>query len=509
MVSSPNLNLPYIMPSQAQKHVTHNEALRALDAIVQLAVADKDLDTPPGSPDTGARYIVGASPSGAWTGHANDIAAWQDEAWAFYTPGPGWLAWVHDESQLYLFSGGGWSAAPGGGGAGIVPKGAWNGSETYAVGDLVEHEGHPYVSNIDANIGNEPDESPASSAAWTYFSMVVGTGGGGGGGDGEAETLGVNATADTTNRLAVSSPASLFSHEGDDHRLKINKAATAATGSVLFQTDFSGRAEFGLAGDDDFRVKVSADGSEWSDAITVDSASGKVALPHTNVLTNFAVSLLPDSGRFAGNDATATNVSAYSFPSYLTVYNSSTHASAGKFITNNNDYGGSAGALPADIKDLIDLIRSPAHRRYNVEFFVSEITMGSGTASTPITVEAVNYYYSLFLTFGPRVPAMTFHVYLRALDDRIVYRAYPGQTIIKDGVRSTENVTIDPADGWVSITVEDEQDPYESVGYNPLPLNIYARSGEKYLLACPALMGGITQVDDNIGIIAGVNRWLP
>lgn len=32
MDSSPNLQLPYIMPSQAQKHVTHNEALRTLDA---------------------------------------------------------------------------------------------------------------------------------------------------------------------------------------------------------------------------------------------------------------------------------------------------------------------------------------------------------------------------------------------------------------------------------------------------------------------------------------------
>jgi hypothetical protein len=30
------LSLPLIQPSQAQKHVTHNEALRILDAVVQL-----------------------------------------------------------------------------------------------------------------------------------------------------------------------------------------------------------------------------------------------------------------------------------------------------------------------------------------------------------------------------------------------------------------------------------------------------------------------------------------
>ena len=33
-----NLQIPYILPSQAQKHVTHNEAIKALDAVVQLAV---------------------------------------------------------------------------------------------------------------------------------------------------------------------------------------------------------------------------------------------------------------------------------------------------------------------------------------------------------------------------------------------------------------------------------------------------------------------------------------
>ncbi len=33
------LSLPYIMPAQAQKHLTHNEALRTLDTLVQLSVA--------------------------------------------------------------------------------------------------------------------------------------------------------------------------------------------------------------------------------------------------------------------------------------------------------------------------------------------------------------------------------------------------------------------------------------------------------------------------------------
>ena len=127
-----------------------------------------------------------------------------------------------------------------------------------------------------------PSSCPTSTADWTYFTiLVVGTGGGGSASVNPALLVGVNATADAANRLAVASPASLFSHEGSDHRLKVNKATEADTASVLFQTGFSGRAEFGLAGDDDWHVKVSADGSDWHEAIVVDRATGAVSFPNT------------------------------------------------------------------------------------------------------------------------------------------------------------------------------------------------------------------------------------
>ena len=41
MTDTANLALPCIEGSQAQKHVTHNEALRVLDTLVQLAVLDQ------------------------------------------------------------------------------------------------------------------------------------------------------------------------------------------------------------------------------------------------------------------------------------------------------------------------------------------------------------------------------------------------------------------------------------------------------------------------------------
>lgn len=109
MATSTNLILPYLDAAQAQKHVTHNAALTALDAVVQLAVLDRDLTAPPGSPADGARYIVASAATGAWSAKDGKIAAWQDGAWAFYTPREGWLAWVSDENLIYVHDGTSWS----------------------------------------------------------------------------------------------------------------------------------------------------------------------------------------------------------------------------------------------------------------------------------------------------------------------------------------------------------------------------------------------------------------
>lgn len=52
MEHSANLQLSYIMPSQAEKHVAHNEAIRALDALVQFAVLDRIFPRLPGRQKT-------------------------------------------------------------------------------------------------------------------------------------------------------------------------------------------------------------------------------------------------------------------------------------------------------------------------------------------------------------------------------------------------------------------------------------------------------------------------
>ncbi len=46
-------------------------------------------NTPPGSPVTNDMYVVGTSPSGAWAGHANNLAQWTGSAWLFTAPDHG------------------------------------------------------------------------------------------------------------------------------------------------------------------------------------------------------------------------------------------------------------------------------------------------------------------------------------------------------------------------------------------------------------------------------------
>ena len=209
---TPNLSLPFIQGAQAQKHVTHNEALEVLDTLVQLAVERSDLSAPPAAPGEGQAFIVGPAPTGDWAGQAGRVASFRGGGWVFLAPRPGWLAWDRDAGDIRVWRGGSWQALPGGGPAA------------------------PDLDNLDG--------------------------------------VGINAASDAVNRLSVSAPATLLNHDGAGHQLKVNKAGSTDTASLLFQSGFSGRAEMGLAGHDDFTLKTSPDGAAFTEALRVDAASG-------------------------------------------------------------------------------------------------------------------------------------------------------------------------------------------------------------------------------------------
>ncbi|SMG50290.1 DUF2793 domain-containing protein [Paracoccus sp. J56] len=103
-----HLGLPYLLAAQAQKHVTHNEALRLLDAMVQLSVLDRTRTAPPASPADGNRHLVAAGATGLWAGWDLNIAFWIDGAWIRMVPRTGWLTWVAAEGLFLVWTGSAW-----------------------------------------------------------------------------------------------------------------------------------------------------------------------------------------------------------------------------------------------------------------------------------------------------------------------------------------------------------------------------------------------------------------
>ena len=61
---------------------------------------------------SGARYIVGTTPTGVFVGHNNDVAFVVGGAWAFLNPIAGWIAYVADEALYYSFNGSAWVTPP-------------------------------------------------------------------------------------------------------------------------------------------------------------------------------------------------------------------------------------------------------------------------------------------------------------------------------------------------------------------------------------------------------------
>lgn len=105
---TPNLSLPVLLPSQAQKHVTHNAALERLDLLTQLTVRSASLQAPPPGAEDGDRYIVGPGATGPWAGQERRIAALVRGAWLFLDPQEGWIAHVAETGLPLVFQGLDW-----------------------------------------------------------------------------------------------------------------------------------------------------------------------------------------------------------------------------------------------------------------------------------------------------------------------------------------------------------------------------------------------------------------
>lgn len=264
MVDTLRLKLPLLDAAQAQKHITHNQALNMLDLLVQISVKNKDLSDPPATAHEGDTYIVGESAMNDWAGREKHIAHYRDGGWIFQAPLEGQLAYIENEAGLFVFAQGSWGAALSG-----VSNSLPDGGVRHDI--LVKQSGEN------------------GDAVWQNHSS----------------SLGINTTPDNTNRLSAKSDAVLFSHDdvtpgSGDVRVNVNKAAVGGNASIVFQNSFSGRAEFGLTGDDNFHIKVSPDGTVWHDALVLDKDTGNVFADKPLRLKGFATASLPDATQLQG-----------------------------------------------------------------------------------------------------------------------------------------------------------------------------------------------------------------
>lgn len=379
MPDSPNLILPYIQASQAQKHITHNEAIKLLDGIVQLGVLSRIVAAPPGSPVDGDRYIVASGATGLWAGWDLNVAFYVDGAWVRLIPRVGWIAYSVADAAFYSWNGSAWVAFGGGGGGGgptfpdntfgitdnadptkiarFEVSGITTGTtRTYSLPNTTStlavlaatqtftgtttFSGTFTVSAATASLGTATTTSTANVGTGANTSGVtktvnLGTDGLSGSttvvniGSAVAGALGslvINsptvtfassvsaiamaaanvsalylglggASADATNRFSINTPAVLLNHAGTSIDMTFNKNAAGNDATLSFKTGFSTHAIVGLAGSNDFTLKVSPNGSSFFDAFTVARATGVLTLGAEFVLPDVAVPVNPGAGK--------------------------------------------------------------------------------------------------------------------------------------------------------------------------------------------------------------------
>jgi len=272
--------------------------------------------------------------------------------------------------------------------------------------------------------------------------------------------LGINASADATNRLTVASEAILLNHDGSSIQTKLNKATDTDTASVLFQSGFTGHAEIGLTGGADLKFKTSSDGITFIEAMTFDNTTGHATLPTgatirgLNVHPDMALNVLPDQGRFGGSGVNAAiRATTFVKPSYLQGFNGSMFSGYPQFTHDNGTYGGAGSPLDPEIDTLLSLTRPSSNRRRGVEWWALKVTKGTGSAASS-TVDGVTRHLAMRTHFSPMPRAFTTGFFVRVLNGSAFVDQRDTSRFLRWEVDETDNMAagvVVPSDGWVFI----------------------------------------------------------
>jgi hypothetical protein len=103
--------LPLLVSGQAQKEITHNEALLLIDALAHPAIESRSLAAPPLSPQPGQLWLVAAAATGDWLGKSAQLALWTSGGWRFIAPRDGMLVWSKPDGAALIYSSGAWQVS--------------------------------------------------------------------------------------------------------------------------------------------------------------------------------------------------------------------------------------------------------------------------------------------------------------------------------------------------------------------------------------------------------------
>lgn len=105
--------LPLLAVSQAQKEITHNEALAVIDALLH-PVVEGVLSTAPvvADVDVGKCWLVGTAATGIWATHKNEIAVSIGGGWRYIVPIDGMRIWNRSSERQLFRIGSQWANVP-------------------------------------------------------------------------------------------------------------------------------------------------------------------------------------------------------------------------------------------------------------------------------------------------------------------------------------------------------------------------------------------------------------
>jgi hypothetical protein len=112
-IQSPRHHLPFLAVGQAQKEITHNEALLLTDALL-FASVESEVSVPPilaAETNAGKCWLIGAGATGIWLSKAGQIAVWTGGSWRYLLAIDGMGIWNNANSTRMFRREGAWLAA--------------------------------------------------------------------------------------------------------------------------------------------------------------------------------------------------------------------------------------------------------------------------------------------------------------------------------------------------------------------------------------------------------------